>query len=144
MLVDFSKAYDLVAFDYILECLKFVNFGNTFIGYIKTILNGRTGSIFFNGQTSSNFNFESGSPQGDLISPSLFVICLEPLLIRLLLDEEIERVRTIEGDTLDINVAYADDDSTLVQNSRENLEKVTNIFNEFEMISGLSLNKKKP
>ena len=77
-------------------------------------------------------------------SPSLFVICLEPLLIRLLLDEEIERVRTNEGDLLEVSVAYADDDTTLVKNSKENLDRVTNIFNEFEMISGLSLNKKKP
>ena len=143
MCVDFKKAFDSVNFDYILECLKFFNVGETFIGYIRTLLSGRKGNILFEGATGPEFDFNQGSPQGDIVSPILFIICIEPLLMRLQLDPDLEKITTRLGKIVDPAIGYADDLTLFFKNTLENIARISDIFSNFYSISGLKLNERK-
>ena len=50
---------------------------------ITTILNRRLGGILIDNVVMDTFQFLSGSGQGDPPSPLLFIIGIEPLLIKI-------------------------------------------------------------
>ena len=141
MLCDFRKAFDSIGHEFLLKTLKFFNFGDNFIKIIKTIITGRVGNILIDNIPNSAFDFLSGTGQGDPPSPLLFIICLEILLIRLIVDVNVEKV-TIESNqtvhNLGIGQAYADDLSPILKNNIRNLNHVTEIFEEFYNLSGLN------
>ena len=87
---DFKKAFDLLNHDFILKTLKFFNFGENFCKIIQTMLTGRKGFIMLEDGLCPFFNFYSGSGQGDPPSPLLFNICIEILLLKIELSQNIE------------------------------------------------------
>ena len=148
ILVDFSKAFDMLEHEFIENSFKFFGFGPDMLRILKTIITGRMGGIITKEGLTELFNFLSGNGQGDSSSATIFIFCLEFLLIRLKLDPRLERIviddpRSTTGlETLETS-GYADDISEFVNASAENLETIKLIFNEFFLLSGLELNKSK-
>ena len=93
LLIDFSKAFDSISHEYIYESLKFFNFGDHFIKIVKTMLTGRTCTVMIDGYETLPFNIERGVPQGDTASPYLFILVLEILLLRILLDDNVTKIK---------------------------------------------------
>jgi hypothetical protein len=58
--VDFAKAFDTVAWNYLLKCLEFMGFGNKWISMIKACLESASSSILVNGSPSKEFMIERG------------------------------------------------------------------------------------
>ena len=112
ILVDFSKAFDKISHHYILNALRFFNFGVNFINMVKTILTGRKGGVLIDGSVHSTFNFQSGSGQGHPPSPFAFIIGLAVLLLKLKLDNQLGKINFNLGG-LNLNRrffdGYADD-----------------------------------
>jgi hypothetical protein len=81
--IDFVKAFDSIEHEFIEKVLKFFNFGERMIGYIRTLLYDRNARIILDEGCSESFSVKRGSPQGDRSSPYIFILCIEILLIKL-------------------------------------------------------------
>ena len=78
--IDFKKAFDTLEHEYLWEVLRSMNFGEGFIGMIRTLYRRATSTVMNGGVSTGYFPLERAARQGDPISPTLFVLALEPLL----------------------------------------------------------------
>jgi Reverse transcriptase (RNA-dependent DNA polymerase) len=79
------------------QSLKFFNFGDTFIRWVKLLCTNREACIIFNeNKLGKNFKLERGNAQGDTISPFLFNICYQILLFKLEYDLQIKNLGTTD------------------------------------------------
>jgi retron-type reverse transcriptase len=82
--LDIKKAFDSISHNYLLETLKFFNFGQNFIKWIKILCTDRLACVILNeNKTGKNFKLQRGNAQGDTISPFLFNICYQLLLFKI-------------------------------------------------------------
>ena len=104
---DTEKAFDSVNHNFMFAALKRFGFGNDFVRWIKTIFKKSQSCVMNNGTSTGYFNLERGTRQGDPLSPYLFILALETLLIQIRSDPPIKgfRIKHIE---IKLS-AYADD-----------------------------------
>ena len=81
--IDFRKAFDSINHEYIQAVLKKFNFGNDICDWVKPFFNEREGRIMMNEHLTDKITLEQGVPQGDIISPFIFIIAVEILLIKI-------------------------------------------------------------
>ena len=97
--------------------------------------------ISINGHLSKAYNVCRGLRQGDPLSCSLILLCLEPLI------EQIQRSKVIKGiniNEVEIKVsAYADDLTVILDGTERSLKECVKMIDDFGQISGMSLNKAK-
>ena len=93
LLIDLSKAFDSISHAYIYESLKFFNFGDYFIKIVKNMLTDRTCTVMIDGHETETFRKERGVPQGDTASPYLFILVLEILLLRIMFDDKVTKIK---------------------------------------------------
>jgi hypothetical protein len=72
--LDFSKAFDTVCHDILLEKLKYHGVRETSLWWFKSYLEGRTQQVNVGGNYSSVFAVVSGVPQGSILSPLLYIL----------------------------------------------------------------------
>ena len=145
--LDAKKAFDSVSHDYIRETLKAYGFGDKFIKYFNTLYNGLSVKVLVNGFFSEKINIERGVKQGDALSCSLFILCMDPLIRNLNENKKIEPI-TFKSKRTNTAVkhkasGYADDIAIVCKNK---LESVQEVFFEYERLtrkSGLELNADK-
>lgn len=134
---DFSRAFDTINHNLLLEKLELYGFRGLSLSWVKTYLKGRTQSLKItrNGSscTSNNRNIESGVPQGSIMGPVLFLLFINDI------------VKHINDCSVTL---YADDISTVVSASNIDLlsRKVTTCAAEVSawcQRNGLLLNSKK-
>lgn len=77
--LDAQKAFNNVNWQFMLEQLKGMQFGETFINFIQTIYTKQKARIKINGDLSGEIEVEKGTRQGCSISPLLFILALEIL-----------------------------------------------------------------
>jgi len=148
--VDFNKAFDSVEHVFINRVLEFFKYGPRFIGMVMTLLKNRTSRITVNNGYTDSFNIERGTPQGDRISPFIFILCIEILLIKIksmggggvLKNLNFMDTWTRENGMVSegITEGFADDLTLLFLMSREAVIEIKGILNSFYLVSGLSLN----
>jgi exonuclease III len=162
--LDIKKAFDSLSHDFVKRALKFFNFGDRIISWILTISTNRTASIILNnGNLGTPFNLERGNAQGDVISPFLFNICYQVLLLKLECDLQIKSIDLPEADirdpvqfrsnlsgaTLSVShrakkvFAFADDCNILCILEKNSIEQICKVLRDFESISGLACNVQK-
>ena len=90
--------------------------------------------------SSQYFKLERSCRQGDCLSPYLFLIAIEPLLISIRNNQAIKGI-TYEGIEFKTS-AYADD-VTLFLNDMEGIKVVTKTLEDFGALTGLLINKQK-
>jgi hypothetical protein len=82
--LDIQKAFDSLSHNFVGHALKFFNLGDRLIGWIKTICTNRKSCIILeNNRTGKSFALNHGNAQGDVISPYIFNICYQVLLLKL-------------------------------------------------------------
>ena len=74
MLINFEKASDSLAFNFIENALIYFNFGETLKKWIKLFLYNTEVSVQLNGFLSKYFTTRRGCPQGDPISAYVFIL----------------------------------------------------------------------
>ena len=107
LFVDFSKAFDRCNHFYIKKVLEKKNFGPKSIKFIEAFLKGYR-KVDFNGYESKSFWMGRGIPQGETLSPFLFVLSLDPLLSKIQNDNSIVGVEIKENKNTK-SLGYADD-----------------------------------
>jgi len=133
--VDFSKAFDSVEHDYLWAVMSRMNLGSNFIHMIRTLYNGSTSSVMNAGATTRSFVLERSCRQGCPISPGLFLLAIEPLLLRLKV--QLNGVVTPGGAA---KLAAFADDLTVFIGRDDNLGEVLNTITLFAGASGLKIN----
>jgi hypothetical protein len=148
--VDMAKAFDSLDHNYVIAVLRFFGFGDNIIKY------NRKASIIMNaGINSSSFDIETGCPQGDNPSPTIFNFCEQILIFKLELDRRICRIPRAEPTQIihgggvysaesnretDVNESLADDNTVLSLINRQSLLTIKAILSQLEEISGLHCN----
>ena len=78
-----EKAFDSVDHNFI-AALEAYSFGPNFVQWVKTLLHDQKSCIMNNGHSTSYFNLERGTRQGDPISAFLFALTIEVLFIMIM------------------------------------------------------------
>ena len=91
--IDFCKAFDSISHTYIQNALKELKFGEDFCDLIRLIFCNREGRILMDGHLTEKIHLEQGVPQGDIISPYIFIIAVEILLIKITKSKNLKGVK---------------------------------------------------
>ena len=138
LLIDFKKAFDSISHTFISNTLKKLGFGQDIISWVRTFLNNRDAQILLGGHLTDKIHLNQGVPQGDVISPYIFILMVEILLIK------ITSTKNITGITYAKKEAraetFADDTTLFMERTASNLRNATKYIKHFHQISGLACN----
>jgi hypothetical protein len=143
--IDYFHAFDCISKDYMIEAFKFFGFGDTFLKWITVLMSNTTSCVNYCGWLSEPFAMESGIRQGCPFSPLAFVLALELLACRIRSNGGIKGFQ-FDGEANALRIIkillYADD-ITLLLHDENDMITALQIFEEFSLISGLCINRKK-
>ena len=77
--LDMSKAFDKVDHGYLITKLRGLGFGGMFLKWLTNYLSNRHQRVTVLGATSHTIDVISGVPQGSLLRPALFLLCVHDL-----------------------------------------------------------------
>ena len=138
--VDFEKAFDSVAHEFLFKVMKLFGFGDMFCSWVKLLYTGISSCVMNGGRSTGYFDIKRGVRQGDPLSPYLFLLAIEILAQAIRRDSAIKGVCFGEHEVRQI--LYADDISLFVRD-KQSIIKLHSIFEDFGKISGLIVNKGK-
>lgn len=124
LLIDFEKAFDSVSWDFILKVLRFFNFGDNFIKWIKVLFCGA--NMFF---YQIFFPIKCGCRQGDPISPCPFLLCAEIMGIVIKNNTLIKRI--VVNDNEFKLLQYADDMVLTLDSTQHSLKSALSLVDQF-------------
>ena len=141
LFIDFEKAFDSIAWSFIVKVLKFLNFGNDFITWVKLFYTDVKSCVSVNSTYSSWFSIGRGVRQGDPLSPYLYLLCAE------MLSDMIRENNNIKGLKLRNEISlisqFADDTALSLDGSEQSFNEAINTLNNYADISGLKINVEK-
>lgn len=143
--IDLQKAYDSISWDFLLEVLWGLKFHPCFIHWVMTCITSPSFSLSINGGVHGFIKGRRGLRQGDPMSQTLFLLCME-YLSRLL------KRRTAEGDfgfhakcegAGITHLAFADDLFLFGRGNLPSMSILADGLTEFTRTSGLAINANK-
>lgn len=136
--LDARKAFDSVDHKFIESVLDKFGLDKRFIELFRMLYNKIESRVLVNGFLTKSFKIQQGVKQGDALSCSLFIMCMEMVMNAIESDLTIKNVRI--SDLMVPKVyGYADDIAIIVQDISD-LEKSISTYNAFSRVSGLFLN----
>ena len=139
--IDQQKAFDRVSHEWLLKVLKENNFGPYFLKWISILNDGATSMILINKTLTSEFTLFRGVRQGDVMSPILYILTLEPLLEKIRQDVSINGLH-IPNKGIQKLLAFADD-TNFFTNDKDSIINIINTFKDFGRASGSLINVNK-
>ena len=138
--IDFEKAFDSLDHKFLFKVLHTLNFGPSFIQWIRTFYSNVSSCVINNGFATSYFSVNRGVRQGDPLSPLLFILCLEVMACSIRLNDKIQGIK-IKNEEVKLSL-FADDMTCFLRNksSYQHLSCSLECFSKF---SGLKLNEEK-
>ncbi len=109
--IDSEKAFDSLNWNFLFQTLAHLNFGDNFIGYVKTIYNNIESTILCNDNTGIYFKLQRGIRQGCPLSAYLFITTLEILANKIRNDTNIKGIKI---NNKEIKISLLADDITLI------------------------------
>ena len=140
--LDQLKAFDRVEFNYLFSALEAFGFGHGFVKWIRVLYNDCSCQVLVNGFLADPYRVLRGIRQGCPLSSILYVICIEPLLVKIRSDPNIRGLSPPSGGNEIKLTAYADDNNPIVTDI-PSISRVINVATQFGLASGgrLNLNK---
>ncbi|GFO03444.1 retrovirus-related pol polyprotein line-1 [Plakobranchus ocellatus] len=135
--IDYTNAFDRKRHDEIITQLKQLNIDGKDLRIIKTMYWEQTAAMRIENKTSTFQDIKRGVRQGCVLSPDLFLLYSEIIMRNL---ENHPGIK-VGGQNIN-NLRYADDTVLLAEN-KEDLQKLLNIVEEESRKKGLELNSKK-
>jgi hypothetical protein len=87
--LNLKKSYDCVSWDFLRLILEQTGFSATSSSWILSCVTNASFAVLINGETSAFFNSEWGLQQGCPLSPLIFILVMESLIILLKKDQEL-------------------------------------------------------
>ena len=138
LLIDFKKAFDSIDHTFIDQSLKLFGFGENIGKWISTFFNKRTAFILSGGHQSKNITLHQGVPQGDILSPYIFLLAVEVLLIKINHSMNIEGIRYAKTESR--SETFADDTTIFIKRTESNLRNCLKYLKLFAKACGLQCN----
>jgi len=138
--IAFQKAFDSLERNFLQRCLESFNFGSDFIRWVMTFCKNIQSCVINNGITSDYFIIERGVRQGDPLSPYLFVVAVETLVIAIRQNSLIKGITIGKKETKLLQYA---DDTTAVLSGTNSAQILFRLLDEFKKLSGLAVNATK-
>ena len=134
-LLDFSKAYDTIDRDFLLEVMKEMGVGDEFCTWVQILLTATRARTVINGYASDPHLFEAGVRQGCPLSPLLY-LCVAEALLRFLQQKRVGA--TVMGVGL-TSTQFADDTQVYLPSVRD-VPAFLQMMDRFAAASGQHLN----
>ena len=145
MQIDISKAFDSVQWEFLLNTLKALGLPDKFTHWISLCITTASFSVQVNGELVGYFQSKRGLRQGCSLSPYLFVVCMN-VLSRMLDKAAVSgkigyhpRCQSIEL----THLCFADDLMVFADGTRESIEEILKVFDEFDRMTGLKISLEK-
>ena len=138
LLIDFRKAFDSIDHKFIANVMTELGFGPDIVKWVSIYFDSREAYILLGGNLSKKILLEQEVPQGDVISPYIFIIAVEILLIKITYTKNLTGITfgSIEGRS----ETFADDTTIYLERSPENLRNAVKYLQRYAAISGLQCN----
>uniref|UniRef100_A0A5F8GE95 RNA-directed DNA polymerase n=1 Tax=Monodelphis domestica TaxID=13616 RepID=A0A5F8GE95_MONDO len=137
---DAEKAFDKIQHPFLLKTLKSKGIDGPFLKIINSIFLKPSANIICNGEKLKAFPIRSGVKQGCPLSPLLFNIVLETLLVAIREEKEIEGIKIGKEET---KLSLFADMMIFLKNPRESTKKLIKIINNFSKVAGYKINPHK-
>ena len=144
--LDFSKAYDRLDRQWVLQCMQQLGFGPSARRWVQLLHSHLTARVRFNGWLSPSFPVSTGLAQGSPLSPLLFVIAAQPLAAHLRQQAQLGVFQPIskpDGSPAPPSHQHADDTTLHVRTRWDLHMAVQTSIKPFCQASGSALNASK-
>ena len=143
---DMSKAYDRVEWVFIQKLLTKMGFDYHWIQLMMECISSVQYRVLLNGQPKGHIIPQRGLRQGDPLSPYLFIMCTEALVVNI---KKAERNKQLTG--LEVaracppisHLLFTDDSLFFCKAQKEECQTIIRILKEYEGVSGQQINFKK-
>ena len=136
--IDFRKAFDSLDYTFMHNTLSLLGFGPDIITWIKLFFTNRDAQILMGGHMSEKILLSQGVPQGDVISPYIFILMVEILLIKINHTKNLKGITYAQEESR--SETFADDTTIFIERNEHNLRHATKYITQFHSISGLACN----
>ena len=137
MTLDFTKAFDTLEWNFMFKVMKFFNFGESFIKWIKLLYEEPISYIKNNGHLSEQISISRGIRQGCPISGLLFILAVEVLALRI---RSSISLKGLPIGNKHIKISQYADDGVLYLNDKDEIGCAINIISNFGNVAGTLLN----
>ena len=130
--IDYEKCFDRLEWPAVIGALRYFDFGENFISWIKLLYNNCESCTSNNGYASEWFKPTRGLRQGCPLSPYLFVICAEIFANLIRNNKDIKGIK-INDKEIKLS-QYADDTNIFTLFDANSLNNIISTFNYVQKI----------
>ncbi|XP_026452342.1 uncharacterized protein LOC113352781 [Papaver somniferum] len=141
--LDVEKAYDKVNWGFLDTIMSKMGMGQKWRRWIKTLISTTHFSIFLNGTPGNQCNSFRGLPQGDPLSPFLFILFMEGLckMVQKLEVNGLYKGFTVKANGTQLShLLFADDTIFFSSDDAQQILNIRALLICFQISSGLSVN----
>lgn len=139
--IDAEKAFNKVDWGFMWNTLEEIGLDDRMLSWIKALYTHPTARVKTNGTLSEPFKMYNGTREGCPLSPLLFVLALEPLLVKIRRSPDISGVKI--GDEEYKLAAFVDDVLFYVPHSRTTLPNLMATIKAYGRLSNFRVNSAK-
>lgn len=140
LFIDYERAFDSINREYIWAVLKNRGLPSKIIKLIRAGYEGYKCRVLHKGKLSTPFEAATGVRQGCILSPLLFLIVMDNVLINALKDKKWGINWSLTGTLQDLEYA---DDVCLISKTTQQMQAKLNSLQEESQKAGLKINKEK-
>ena len=139
--IDSEKAFNKFQHPFMIKTLQKMGIERTYLNIVKAIYDKPTANIILSGEKLKAFPLRSGTRQRCPVSPLLFNIVLEVLATAIREEKEIKGIQ-VRKEEIKLSL-FADDMILYIENPKDSIRKLLELFSEFIKVAGYKINTQK-